>query len=432
LPSPLLLIALGLVGLQVWSALSTLALSPLARVGGGCRGPRRGPGEVEFVVVTKAVPGVMDALREVLESLSRRFPGYRVWVVTDHDSPCLETLSLWRAELGFSLVVVPRAYGRGRYKSRAIQYFIDYYVDEDKWYVFLDDDSYPLDDGFLCEVSDDVPVYNGHIYPRRGASLLAWLVDGTRYYHSLTRQRLALGILHKPIYGLHGELLIARGWVLKRIPFASDSIVEDTLYAARLIRAGIPVGMVSTRVSILSPNSVVDLWRQRARWQLGVLRDMVRGLYPLPLAVARGADLALWLAAPISPLVWAYVISGLKAHPHSIRLLAALGLALYASFAASHGLVAAREEGPLRGLAKALLAAPILTLVHYLSPIYAAFNARRILGGFTIIDKSRAPPRLAPWRLGPAGPASPVPAVVEVLAGPPQATPLALQRGLGA
>ncbi|MEB3852149.1 MAG: glycosyltransferase family 2 protein [Desulfurococcales archaeon] len=396
-PTPLLGLVASLVLVQVGAALAPMLLAVIPSARPPC-GRRRGPGEVEFVVVTRALPGVMPALREVLERVSRGFPGYTLWVVTDDDSPGLPVLVEWKRGLGFRLVVVPSWYRRGRFKSRAIQYFIDYYVDEGKWYVFLDDDSYPLDDRFLCELDDSVPVYNGVIYPRRGRSLIAWLVDGSRYFHSISRQRLALQLLHKPVYGLHGELLIAKGWVLRRVPMASDSLVEDTLYAARLIRAGIPVGMVSTRVSILSPNSVVDLWRQRARWQLGVLRDMLRGLYPASLAAARGFDVFLWLLAPASPILWtylAYLIAGSAVHLPA-HLMAALVLVAYSAALVNHGLLAMETLGVARGAALAAAGIYPVLLVYYGSPIYALANARSILSRFVIIDKASHQPREAP------------------------------------
>ena len=431
--TPGLAAALAFIAFQSAMALSPIALALLPRER-RCRGPRLGPGEVEFVVVTRALESVLPTLREVIERVRSGFPGYTIWVVTDDDSPGLDELVEWRRSLGFRLVVVPSTYRRGRFKSRAIQYFIDYYVDRGKWYVFLDDDSYPLDDRFLCELDPSIPVYNGVIYPRRGRSLLAWLADGSRFFHSITRQRLALGVLHKPIYGLHGELLIARGEVLKRVPIASDSIVEDTLYAARLIRAGIPAGMVSTRVSILSPNSIRDFWRQRARWQLGVLRDMLRGLYPPSLALARGSDVLIWLLAPLSPAIWVYAGVHLIAHGHlSVQALGALALLLYASVIIHHGQVAVRELGPLRGLALTLAGLYPLMLAYYGSPIYAVANARSILSRFVIIDKSshatkpgrperEAPIPPAPPRPAPA-PAVPAAGVVDGPAGSPSRPP---------
>jgi egghead protein (zeste-white 4 protein) len=385
--TPALALTLGFIAFQAAMALSPLILALLPRRD-ACRGPKRGPDEVEFVVVTKALRGVLPTLREVLERLRDGFPGYKVWVVTDDDSPGLEELVSWKRILGFHLVVVPSSYRRGKFKSRAIQYFIDYYVDPRKWYVFLDDDSYPLDDKFLCQLDPSVPVYNGIIYPRRGRSLLAWLADGSRFFHSISRQRFALGILHKPVYGLHGELLIVRGDVLRRVPMASDSIVEDTLYAARLIRAGIPAGMVSTRVSILSPNSIRDFWRQRARWQLGILRDIVRGLYPPSLALTRAADILVWLLAPASPLLWAYIGLHLSGGGHLMRALGILALLLYFTIAVNHGQVAARELGPLRGLALSLTGLYPLMIIYYASPVYAILRAPSILSRFVIIDKS--------------------------------------------
>ncbi len=353
----------------------------------GSRAGGRAAGPVEFVIVSRADSRTLQSLLDVVSETRRRYPGRRIWIVVDHDSEGLDVLRGMAGEAGFRLVVVPEGYGRGRHKARAIQYFIDCCVDEDKWYVFLDDDSYPLDPGIEEHLDPEIPVYNGVIVARPGRSLVSWVADSTRYVHSLTRNRAALARLHKPLYGLHGELLVARGSVLRSVEFATDSIVEDTHYAARLMRAGIPVGLVPVRVSILSPNSVLDLWRQRSRWNLGVLRDIARGRYPLLLALHRGADALAWLASPLAPAAWIMLLGHAAASsPAVFHGLALLGSSLIAASVAGH-LVLPAVTGP-GALARAILAAPLAALAQLLSPLYAlvagVVEARR----FTVIDKN--------------------------------------------
>lgn len=291
-------------------------------------------------------------------------------------------------------------------------------MDPDKWYVFLDDDSYPLDDEFLYTLDPSIPVYNGRIYPRRGRSLIAWIADSSRYFHAITRARAALEGLRKPLYGLNGELLIVRGWVLREVGLATDSIVEDSHFAAKLIARGIPAGQVPSRVSILSPNSIVDLWRQRARWNLGVLADIVRMRYPPLLALYRGADALAWLLLPAGPAAWLIVTHwALNTGVHLSLAVALLGLAVIGASAVSTVLVPYKEEG-LYGALRALVLLPVMMITYLLGTVYAILKADEILSTFIVIDKggglgasgARERPAVDP-RLNPpsAGPASHAP-----------------------
>ena len=340
--------------------------------------------DYEFVIVSRANERTLQSLIEVIEKTRTLYPDKRIWVVVDHDSEGLPVLRSLRWELGFHIVVVPPDYRRGRHKARAIQYFIDRYVREDTWYVFLDDDSYPIEAGIEEYLDPHIPVYNGIILPRKGKSRLAWLADSTRYFHSLTRNRMALGYVGKPLYGLHGELLVVHGSVLRRIEFATDSIVEDTNYAGRLMRAGVPVGLLPIRVSILSPNSVIDLWRQRTRWNIGVLRDIVRGRYPRLLALYRGVDALAWI---LSPLVFPAFILAHRMNPEMSPALVAAGLVLLAVGLSSHLILPVRTKG-LLGAVEALMFFPLTLIVQALGPLYALVMAPLEARGFIVIDKN--------------------------------------------
>lgn len=349
--------------------------------------PRR---DVEFVIVSKANLNVLDVLEETIERVRSSFSEYKLWVVVDEGSegiPVLKALSR-SPRTRFRLVIVPRDYKKGAHKARALNYFTEYYVKEDRWYVLLDDDSYPLDRNFLYELDESrALVYVGILAPRKGRSLIAWLADAIRFHGEITRNRFALVKLKKPIFGLHGELLIVHGSVLKMIGFETDSLAEDTWFAARLIERGIPVTQTKSRVSILSPGSVADLWRQRSRWNLGVLRDLLKGRYPASLALGKSLEIALWLTGPISyygaffipmhhireflpPLAaYAFLISG--------GLVVLLAYTLYPTLAMG-----------FRGLLLSLTLLPLTTFLEAISVIYAAINHNKILSSFIIIDKS--------------------------------------------
>jgi len=359
------------------------------------------PDELEIVVVSKATYNVLGSLLEVLENTRRLLPEYKMWLVIDEDSPARLILENIVEKLGVSILVVPNSYRKGRYKSRAVQYFIDTIVEQKKWYVFLDDDSYPLDRRFLQQLDDRYKVYNGLVYPRRGRSLIAWVADSTRYFHAITRARAALRGLHKPLYGLNGEFLIAKGEVLLSVGFASDSIVEDSLFAARLLRRGIPVGQVDTRVSILSPNSVTDMWRQRARWNLGVLADIARRRYPLSMSLYRGSEAVAWLLLPLAPFAWAYLAHVTYAFPYGripFLALSSLGITLITISLISLATVPYKEEG-FQGLVKAVMLTPAIFLTFILGAIYAVAKAREILSTFVMVDKSIENARTKPREL---------------------------------
>lgn len=375
-------------------------INAIAFVASGRPTPRpqdrpRGPDEVEFVVVSKASREVLEVLLDTIKRIRRMFPAYRLWVVVDEGSEGLGTLSGLAGLHGFRLVVVPRWYDRGKYKARALNYFIENYVKDGEWYVFLDDDSYPLDSRFLYELRDEIPVYNGILAPRRGSSLLAWLADAVRYYGDVSRMRLALRILGKPIYGLHGELLIAKGWALRRIGFDTDSVSEDTWFAAQAIKAGVKVGQVSTRVSILSPHSVRDLMVQRSRWLLGRLRDFLRGEYPRTMALAYALELSLIPMLPVlHVLILAKVAYGIE-FTGTLALieysLKYLGLPLLVlAYTLYH--IAERRD-PVMTLI-AIIAIPILTLIEAHSVTYALLNYRRLWGRFIVINKAEEPAEL--------------------------------------
>ncbi len=357
------------------------------------RRPRGRPaGNVDFVIVTKASYSVMEVLEETIERVLSRFPGYRLWVVVDEGSEGIPELKAIAKSSGgrMRLVVVPRGYRKGAHKARAVNYFVETVVEDRRWYAFLDDDSYPLDDRFLYELDEaKALVYVGILNPRPGRSILAWLADAIRYHGEVTRNRFALNRLGKPVFGLHGELLIIHGSILKEIGFETDSLAEDTWFAARLIERGVRVAQTTSRVSILSPNSVVDLWRQRARWNLGVLRDIAKGYYPASLIAGRGLELAVWATGPLT-----YLLAGLVAKKY---ILSSAPAPLAIVFIASGSLVIllaytvypAIQMGP-RGLLLALAALPITTFLEAHSVIYAIANYKRFTSTFVMVDKSGA------------------------------------------
>lgn len=212
-------------------------------------------GNAKVVIVTVGDERVLNSLKEVIENVKKLNLDYVV-------------LSSNPIHFEKNVIVVPREEDGN--KHRAIKYFVKNFVKDDEWYVFLDDDSYPLDDCFLYEI----PYYerkgrvagNGVLIPRRGKSTFSFILDWIRYFDDLTRFSFQ-ALIKKPIYGFHGELLIVKGKVLKEIWLEMrESITEDFVFAMEVMKRGYKIFRSSTKVSIKSPNSLKDFIKQRARW----------------------------------------------------------------------------------------------------------------------------------------------------------------------
>ncbi|MEM1634774.1 MAG: glycosyltransferase family 2 protein [Thermosphaera sp.] len=239
----------------------------------------------EIVVVSKADEKVKNSLLEVVKYHLKKYG--KLTVVIDEGAPLTNTLKSIKA---LNLVIVPSSYRRDLIgKGRALSYFIENHVENDKWYVFIDDDNLILDDNFLYEI----PYYekkgyvagNGLLLPRPGRSKIAYVMDWVRYIDDLTLYRFFTGLLSRPLLGLHGELLIVKGGVLKEIGFTFRSITEDFRFATELIKKGYKTWQSSTRVSIKSPHSIKDLMKQRGRWFKGMLSDIRHSPFPMNIIV---------------------------------------------------------------------------------------------------------------------------------------------------
>jgi cellulose synthase/poly-beta-1,6-N-acetylglucosamine synthase-like glycosyltransferase len=285
------------------------------------------------VVVTVGTEKVLPALRETVAQLRRLRLRYVVVSSRPLDMP--------------NVLVVPKDQDGTKYK--AVRWFALSHARPDTWYIFLDDDSYPLDTKFL----QDIAYYgarryvagNGVLVPRPGRSALAYALDWIRHFDDLTRFRLALEILRRPVFGMHGELLIIRGDVLRELwPAMSDTVTEDFRLAMELVKRRYRTFQSRTYVSIKSPNSLRDFIRQRARWA-NALGDVVRYRNPtpplstalaaffsaaIPLTAIYGPTLATAVAAVYAAV---YIYGSLKARRYVIDVLLASSLELLAMLA---------------------------------------------------------------------------------------------------
>lgn len=277
------LVSVALAGIITYTLLLTIGF-----VGYVSYRPRRGDvkaSNVEVVIVSKANDQVKNSLLEVVEYHVKRYR--EVTLVIDEEAPLK---SLLRGFKGVKLVEVPNWYRRDLIgKGRALHYFVDCCVENDKWYVFIDDDNFILDDAFLYEI----PVYdkegyvaaNGVLVPRPGKSLVAFVMDWIRFVDDVFIYRFFTGLLGKPLLGLHGDLLIVKGKVLKEIGFNRKTLAEDFEFASELVKRGYGTWQSATRVSIKSPNKLYDLVLQRGRWFRGVMSGIKRAPLSMKLIV---------------------------------------------------------------------------------------------------------------------------------------------------
>ncbi len=263
--------------------------------------------KIEIVIVSIASRYVKRSLFECIVRTKERFQDVPVSVVVDEGADLLDELiearrsfknivnvinapyeenRLMLSQGGahghseiFRLVVVPHSYRRDLVgKGRALSYFTSSNsLDKDKWYAFIDDDNIILDDKFLYEI----PYYeqkgyfacNPVLVPRPGRSNTCFIMDWIRYFDDNTIFRLFTGVMKKPLVGLHGEMLCAKGSILRSIGYDRKTIVEDFGFATEMVKRDLKTWHSSTKVSIKSPNNVYDLCRQRGRWFRGIWSD---------------------------------------------------------------------------------------------------------------------------------------------------------------
>ena len=240
------------------------------------RSPSRAS-NVALVIPSVANESVRGSLFTALSH--NRFLGVPIYVVIDEGAPLEKDL---RKIDWINLVVVPKSFRPDLVgKGRALRYFVENHVPKrpDLWYVFLDDDNLVQDDAFLYEIpyyeKMGYVAFNPVLTPRRGRSFIAYVLDHARLLDDLSFFRLFTGVLRKPLVGLHGELLGVRGdFLLKVDAFNETSKVEDYVLASKIVKFEGKTWQSRTRVSILSPNSLRDLVRQRSRWHSGILESL--------------------------------------------------------------------------------------------------------------------------------------------------------------
>ncbi|MFD1647564.1 glycosyltransferase family 2 protein [Haloarchaeobius litoreus] len=338
---------------------------------------------LRLVIPTVAAEHVRPALVETIEHTVSNFPEYEVYCVLDEGSDLEDELDVLD---DVTTVVVPASFDcEAVAKGRAIQYFIETVVDDapGHWYGFIDDDNRILDDTFCYEIphyeARGYRAMNPVLVPRQGRSVLTFMTDHIRYVDDISIYRLFNGVLGRPYLGFHGELLCARGDLLREVGFDRDTIVEDFAFALELAKRDVKVWQSATRVSVLSPHDVQSFLDQRARWYLGIARYLPRA--PVVSQVVVGLRIAIWTVAVTSSWVFVplWVLGYGLALPGWFVVLLALGGLLYIGTIA----LGARRIGGLRGTALLALT-PVYALLEQIVPLYALWTGER---EFVVIEK---------------------------------------------
>jgi hypothetical protein len=224
-------------------------------------------GQLILCVVTKGTnAATVRRTRDRLVAILR--PGVELCVVTDRP-------------LDFPHLLVPEDFRtrHARYKARALEYFRQQrHFGPHDWVLHLDEESV-LDERGLeacldyCRRSPYLygqgPIfYNNHDFWRHPVLAAA---DCIRAADDVAKFHLQLARLHRPIFGLHGSFLLAKGTLEDEITWdLPGSLVEDYAFAVECMRRGYGVGEIGGIVREQSPHSIGDLLRQRRRWLVGI------------------------------------------------------------------------------------------------------------------------------------------------------------------
>lgn len=286
----------------------------------------------EIVIISKASKSVEGVLFETIKYNATFLSTYHINIVVDEGCELYSQLKTYIANYkNAELIVVPKSFNCiAIAKGRAIEWFIRTYVKSEKWYTFIDDDNHITDKKFLQEISyyskKGYDVGNGIILAREGKSKISFVADGLRYFEDLTILRFCTGLMKTPINGLHGEILIASGKVLKTIGFNRKTVTEDFSFGIELVKRKIKVWQSESIVSIQSPHSILDFIKQRNRWYRGISSDIKTA--PLKMKVFFGLRVLDWKLSLIGSWI-IFPIWFLFPLPLYISIFCTIGLIYY-------------------------------------------------------------------------------------------------------
>jgi hypothetical protein len=337
---------------------------------------------VDIIITTLGDERLLSALSVVVEKTASLSNG-KVYLLTEQNAS--EKVVEYARSAGLIVLLVPKEWNSGKAKGRAIWWFAQNMADEDRWYMFLDDDSYPLDNRFQYDVArydrEGKLLGNCILVPRRGRALIPHLCDNLRYADDRFSLGLAFNhLLGKPVFGMHGEGMLVRGDILKQYWKDITSIAEDAEFG---ISAGEGTKFFRSRteISILSPHSIGDFWMQRRRWYLGLVSILPK--FPLLSRVLVSIRMLAWSLGLLGILGWILVAFFLISGRLSSGF-ATMGLMMSCFlFSLSFFVVGARRT---KTMPQAVVLFPIYSTIGALLPLYVLLTLNRGRG-FEVIDK---------------------------------------------
>lgn len=367
----------------VWIPYSISAL--VSALGFICRGlPCGEKRRVDMVITTIATSQVKDALFDTIEHTTRISNG-TVYLLTE---PWAAPEIIEHAkEKGLTIIIVPKDFADGKAKGRAISYFAKNIAFSDRWYMFLDDDSYPMDNKFQYQVGEAEKrgrlMGNCILVGRKGRNLLTHLADNLRHADDLGIFRFSLQGTGTPLIGMHGEGLLIYGDVLRKYWNGLSSIVEDAEFACK-VNGKVKAFQSSTEVSILSPNSIIDFWKQRRRWYIGLwsIFNQFPPLGRLLLLIRLIAWSVGWLGALNWLLIPYTLVVGFGFGITPVGIFTGLGFFLLVSYY----LIGARRT---KTILSSILLFPAYTTIETWMPLYTLYTGFRKGTAFEVINKNK-------------------------------------------
>jgi Glycosyl transferase family group 2 len=338
---------------------------------------------VDTVITSLGDQRLLNALSAVVEKTTILSNG-KVYLLTEESAS--ERVVEYARSAGVIVLLVPKEWNSGKAKGRAIWWFAQNIADKDRWYMFLDDDSYPLDNRFQYDVArydkEGKLLGNCILVPRRGRALIPHLCDNLRYADDRFSLGLALNhLVGKPVFGMHGEGMLVRGDILKQYWKDITSIAEDAEFgicageATKFFRS-------STEISILSPHSIGDFWKQRRRWYLGLVSILPK--FPLLSRVLVSIRMLTWSLGFLGILAWILVPFLLMSGRMSSGL-ATADLVILSCFllSLSFFIIGARRT---KTVTQAVVLFPVYSAIGALLPLYVLLTLNRGRA-FEVIDK---------------------------------------------
>lgn len=224
---------------------------------------------------TQAIQRVINSMKYLCSYSHTKFI-----ILTDDNEYTKSLKEIIPNQVGFCITPKDFKTHKAKYKSRALEYFrITHNLTVNDWVLHLDEESIIDQSNFdVClqfimknkyKIGQGVILYNSHNYFK---NKLLTVLDSIRVTDDLGRYNFQYKILHKPIFGYHGSFLLLNGEVENKVTWDhehSDNLTEDFSFAMKSWEY--ECGCIQAVIREVSPNNLIDFFKQRRRWFIGIL-----------------------------------------------------------------------------------------------------------------------------------------------------------------